>query len=254
MRSNKVISDKKFYEKRWFIILMLIFVAPVGIWLVIKKTKLSRFLKIIITIFFAWWTLVDFAFYQNMIFGAPPATSVNSVQAKPVVQTKKVDDKATKPNQATKAVADNKEVHTEPKPVTPVKPVEHPVKPAAVEPKAAPVAATPKPVVTSHPVEPKPQPVVSTQSQQASSSAVNTQNNNSSNNDNSSSYNTGVIKTLGTGRHHARLHTSPSAHSSGYDLEGGTVVTILGETNGYYHVRLQDGSTGYVYEHYVSYN
>ena len=252
MINNKIITNKKFYEKRWFIILMLLFIAPVGIWLVIKRTNLHKVIKIIITIVFSFWTLIGVLWYNFLFFG-PPVTSVNSVQAKPVAKVKKVDDKTTKDDKAVKPAVDNKAVHIETKPVAPAKPVENQVKPAVAEPKAKPEVAAPKPVAISHPVESKPQPVASVQNKQATPAVVNTQNN-SSNNDNSSNYQTGVIKTLGTGRYHARLHSSPSVHSSGYDLDGGTVVNILGETNGYYHVQLQDGSTGYVYEHYVSCN
>lgn len=229
-------NNKKFYEKTWFIILMLIIIPPVGIWLVIKKTKLSKLAKIIITIIFGIWTILEFA----MLSSSPQTTNVSPVQAKPVAQAIQADNKATIP------AIDNKEVHTDSKPADTSKPVQPQAKVAAP-------SETTKPQVssdtTNKPAATKSEHTASTQSEQA----TNTQNN-SNNNDNSSSYNTGVIKTLGTGRHHARLHSSPSAHSSGYDLDGGTVVTILGETNGYYHVRLQDGSTGYVYEHYVSCN
>ncbi|WP_066869765.1 SH3 domain-containing protein [Clostridium mediterraneense] len=226
-------SDKKFYEKTWFIILMLIIIPPVGIWLVIKKTKLSKLAKIIITIIFGIWTILEFAALSS----SPQTTNVSPVQAKPVAQAIQADNKAA---------IDNKEIHTDSKPADTSK---------AVEPKAKP--ATPSETAksqvssdtTNKPAATKSEHTASTQSEQT----TNTQNN-SNNNDNSSNYQTGVIKTLGTGRYHAVLHSSPSSQSSGYDLDGGTAVTILGQSNNYYYVRLQDGSTGYVYEHYVSCN
>lgn len=61
----------------------------------------------------------------------------------------------------------------------------------------------------------------------------------------------GVVKKLGNGHDHAKLHSSPSSSSSGYDLGAGTPVQILGETNEYYYVDLSNGNTGYIYAPYV---
>ncbi|MFR5266676.1 SH3 domain-containing protein [Clostridium sp.] len=61
----------------------------------------------------------------------------------------------------------------------------------------------------------------------------------------------GIVKKLGTGYYHAKLHSAPSSSSSGYDLTPGTQVQILGETNEFYHVKLTDGEVGYIYAPYV---
>lgn len=44
----------KFYQKTWFIILMLIFVWPVGLFLMWKYTTWNKILKGIITVFLVW--------------------------------------------------------------------------------------------------------------------------------------------------------------------------------------------------------
>ncbi|MFR5265203.1 hypothetical protein [Clostridium sp.] len=61
----------------------------------------------------------------------------------------------------------------------------------------------------------------------------------------------GVVKKLGNGYDHAKLHSSPSSSSSGFDLGVGTPVQILGEINEYYHVDLSNGNSGYIYAPYV---
>lgn len=61
----------------------------------------------------------------------------------------------------------------------------------------------------------------------------------------------GIVKKLGTGYYHAKLHSAPSSSSSGYDLTPGTQVQILGEVNEFYHVRLTNGDLGYIYAPYV---
>ncbi len=61
----------------------------------------------------------------------------------------------------------------------------------------------------------------------------------------------GIVKKLGTGYYHAKLHSAPSSSSSGYDLTPGTQVQILGEINEFYHVRLTNGDLGYIYAPYV---
>ncbi len=71
-------------------------------------------------------------------------------------------------------------------------------------------------------------------------------------NDNSQTFSgNGIVKKLGTGYYHAKLHSAPSSSSSGYDLTPGTQVQILGETNEFYHVKLTDGEVGYIYAPYV---
>lgn len=229
-------SNKKFYEKTWFIILMLIIIPPVGIWLVIKKTKLSKLAKIIITIIFGIWTIPEFAALSS----SPQTTNVSPIQVKPGAQAIQSNNKAATP------ATNNKEVHTDSKPADASKAVETKTKAATPSETAKAQVSSD---ITNKPAVTKSEHTTSTQSKQATSTQ-----NNSNNNDNSSNYQTGVIKTLGTGRYHAVLHSSPSSQSSGYDLDGGTVVTILGQSNNYYHVQLQDGSTGYVYEHYISCN
>ena len=64
----------------------------------------------------------------------------------------------------------------------------------------------------------------------------------------------GIIKKLGTGYDHAKLHSAPSSSSSGYDLSPGTPVKILGKSQGFYHVELPNGTTGYVYAPFVANN
>lgn len=109
-------------------------------------------------------------------------------------------------------------------------------------PKPQPIEKT-QPVVQQHPVQEK-QPVVQHQSNQQ-------QNNTADENIFNSN---GVVKTLGTGYDHAKLHSGPSSSSSGYDLTPGTQVQILGESNEYYHVELSNGTTGYIYAPFVARN
>lgn len=52
-KEEKLMNTKKWYQKSWFTILMLIFFFPVGIYLMWKHTNWNKIVKIVITAFFA---------------------------------------------------------------------------------------------------------------------------------------------------------------------------------------------------------
>lgn len=275
-------QEKKFYEKSWFIILMLIFIAPIGIILIDFKTKLPKVAKIIISIVFSIWTLLGLCFYYG-VFTTPSQQS--NTPSKVVVSANKNNNIKVTPqptNDNTKATGDSTKVDTDknkvaskPKP-TQSAPVSSPKvqqsQPAdtnVAKPQQVQAVQTTKPqavtAVAKQPVQQvKETPVNNVQNNtQETSNNNNTTNNNNSNNNvtnnnqNASNNNTssftanGIVKKLGTGYYHARLHSGPSSSSSGYDLSAGTPVLILGESNEFYNVQLSNGATGYIYAPYV---
>ncbi len=53
-KEEKLMSTKKWYQKSWFTILMLIIFFPAGIYLMWKHTNWNKIVKIVITVFFAF--------------------------------------------------------------------------------------------------------------------------------------------------------------------------------------------------------
>ena len=52
-------EKKRFFEKAWFIILMLVFVPPVGLLLIwLRKKSWNKIVKILLSVLFGFWTLV----------------------------------------------------------------------------------------------------------------------------------------------------------------------------------------------------
>lgn len=277
-------QEKKFYEKSWFIIFMLIFIAPIGIILIDFKTKLPKVAKIIISIVFSIWTLLGLCFYYTA-FTLPSQQS--TTPSKVVISANKnnnIKDTPQPTNDNTKATGDSTKIYTDknkvaskPKP-TQSAPVSSPkvqqnqpadtnvaklqqvqavqtIKPQEV----TAVAKQPVQQVKETPVNNVQNNTQETSNNNNTNNSTNTTNNNNSNNNNQNASNNntssftanGIVKKLGTGYYHARLHSGPSSSSSGYDLSAGTPVLILGESNEFYNVQLSDGTTGYIYAPYV---
>lgn len=104
------------------------------------------------------------------------------------------------------------------------------------------VANNPTPIVTQTQV------TKVTNNQQPNTATQTNNNNGGGSNFNSN----GVVKQLGDGYDHAKLHSGPSSSSYGYDLSPGTQVQILGESNEFYNVELSNGTTGYIYAPFVT--
>ncbi|MBQ6600607.1 MAG: DUF4236 domain-containing protein [Clostridia bacterium] len=59
-KEEKIMSTKKWYQKSWFAILMLILFFPAGVYLMWKHTNWNKIIKIVITVFFAFVLLAAF--------------------------------------------------------------------------------------------------------------------------------------------------------------------------------------------------
>ena len=224
-------QEKNFYEKMWFIILMLIFLPPIGAGLLIKRTKPSNFIKVLIWIIFIIWSFIVAAVYYDAI--KHPVTQSQSTV------TINIPDNTN----STK----NKKTNT-----TPIKNVNHDTTTNQSEQKQT---NTPvKNTVSTSSNQTKNQTETNQDKQQTNANQTQNQNNNNNNGGESAFNPNGTVKQLGNGYDHAKLHSSASSSSSGYDLTPGTQVQILGESNEFYYVKLQNSSTGYIYAPFVTRN
>lgn len=214
-------QEKRFYEKMWFIILMLIFLPPIGVGLLIKRTNPSKGIRIFIRIIFIIWTILMCMIYYSTYLAFNKNTSP---QNKPIAKV-------------------SNDSHTTKIKKTDVSPIEQDTTNNQSEQKQTNTSV--KNTVSTN----------SNQTEQQTNTNQTHNNNNNNNNGGKSAFNpTGTVKTLGNGYDHAKLHSSASSSSSGYDLSPGTQVQILGESNEFYYVELQNGSTGYIYAPFVARN
>lgn len=82
----------KFYQKTWFIILMLIFFFPVGLFLMWRYSTWGKVPKAIITAIFAWVVYIG-------VTAPPPPPKDTAAQTKPAVKTEqpKAQEKVKEP-------------------------------------------------------------------------------------------------------------------------------------------------------------
>lgn len=59
-------KNEKFYEKTWFSILMLIFICPVGVFLIWRNKKINRILNILISVIAIPYTIIGLVFWYGM--------------------------------------------------------------------------------------------------------------------------------------------------------------------------------------------
>lgn len=223
----------------WFIILMLVFITPIGIGLIIRNTKLSKIIKIIITIIFIVWLFFLSAFYYALYgFIVNPHKNQTPIQNKPTVEVKVSNDTHSTKNEKTDT--------------TPIKNVNHDTTTNHSEQKQTNTSV--KNTVSTSSNQTKNQTETNQDKQQTNTNQAQNQNNNNNNGGESTFNPNGTVKQLGNGYDHAKLHSSASSSSSGYDLSPGTQVQILGESNEFYYVELQNGSTGYIYAPFVARN
>lgn len=98
MENNK---ETKFYQKAWFIWLMLILIAPVGVILLWKNKKYNKFARISISVMFSFIFLMEIAGIcsggYNSNINSPTAVSSNTNNAKAsskVTQNRDTDKKS----------------------------------------------------------------------------------------------------------------------------------------------------------------
>ena len=223
-------QEKRFYEKMWFIILMLIFLPPIGVGLLIKRTNPSKGIRIFIRIIFIIWTILMCMIYYSTYLAFNKNTSP---QNKPIAKV-------------------SNDSHTTKIKKTDVSPIEQDTTNNQSEQKQTNTSV--KNTVSTSSNQTKNQTETNQDKQQTNTNQAQNQNNNNNNGGESTFNPNGTVKQLGNGYDHAKLHSSASSSSSGYDLSPGTQVQILGESNEFYYVELQNGSTGYIYAPFVARN
>ncbi|MDD3186762.1 MAG: Ltp family lipoprotein [Anaerostipes sp.] len=92
-------EKEKFYTKTWFVILMIIFIFPVGLFLMWKYNKFSKTARIIISAIFA------ISFIGNVMFGGSDETT-NSSKTTTEATTEKATAKTTAEKQTTKTTTE----------------------------------------------------------------------------------------------------------------------------------------------------
>lgn len=83
-------EKKKFYEKMWFIVLMLIFVCPVGVFLLWKTKKLNKIVNIIITVIAIPYTLFGMLLWIGIFVAGDTTTQKSKIET--VEKTEEVVD------------------------------------------------------------------------------------------------------------------------------------------------------------------
>lgn len=87
-------NKTKFYKTEWFMWLMLIFVAPVGIYMLWKRGKYNKPIRIILSVFFG-------VFFLSMIINNSinNQNSAADISSKPIVNEQPKEDDSNKPSE-----------------------------------------------------------------------------------------------------------------------------------------------------------
>lgn len=73
-------EEDKFYNKDWFMVLALIFLAPIGIWLMYRNKRFSKIAKIILSVFFSLIFLFEIIMFIGITAGSGQDTKVQPKQ------------------------------------------------------------------------------------------------------------------------------------------------------------------------------
>lgn len=108
--NEKIEPNSPFYTKNWFILIMLFFFAPLGIFLLWRRKKWSKALKIILTAVSLYWFM--FVIFVNFPY-APESGSLNTTDIFITEQTQNSEIYSEATVTETQTESDTSEFYTE---------------------------------------------------------------------------------------------------------------------------------------------